>query len=924
MVSEKGCKSPFLLPCVKASLRTCVGFSFNKININKLACSNPKLINNGVTQQFGFTATFRPYGSDVVINNTDTILLSGTATMVTEITRPSGVLTSSSINVTTISPTILQVNLEGGNAFYGTYHIKSTLTDSVGSYVIEYDVKVCETEGISLPSNVGVGKIGAEVNCIKANVLVSDAGEYLFLGKSPISTTRELSITKPNNPTKVESAHVPYILNLKNEISGKYDFELTTYATYEIGCSNFITHKYVSNEQKNITCNNKLCDLTCCLQEIDEIINAGGENSALYKSKKEENQIKIDRAILSFICGEDITEIVDEIRTIFNCKCKCKEASQTIMPTPTTFGSGNNPTTLVGAGGTSVSVAGDTATISSFIYQLAKCNALDRILEITKTTVGNTITYCLEINVEELTKSVLTEIENTENFITQLANIINTYNIQNGGGSGGSNSIYVDWKGITRPICNYTNVIVDFTPTNYFYGIEANGNTALIPTPTQSALAIKNYLNSLNIGVFDAVINVDGDLLVTSVGNQNQPKNILYNNTSSGTAYKKSVFNSPCYNAENVIQHIIDNMCPCDSCAPLQFIVTEIAQGQFKVTVLGLDSGEVYGLSTNNGTTFVNTLENPKVVMGLTSNTAYDVVLKRTCRGTEVISPKQVIVTNPIPLPCSTPQAVVTILSSTSVKIGINNYVSGDTYNITYGGTTIPATQPETIITGLTAGAAYTLIVTHVCANGTSSTQPESFVTTNPACQVSGLSIVSFTQTSVTIGFTPLVAYPTYVAKIYDGVTNAYLGTSGAGGNPITVTGLQPNKSYKFEISPIGGCQAEPQIANISQTTASGVTSYAYVANRGTTIVLDGGTYKDSIALGNSYCITGNGLTQTVYTNTPATPDTGDTIYIDSLLNNKLLGYSYIRFGTATGVGSCRVYNINPLTGVLGSYYGTI
>ena len=254
-------------------------------------------------------------------------------------------------------------------------------------------------------------------------------------------------------------------------------------------------------------------------------------------------------------------------------------------------------------------------------------------------------------------------------------------------------------------------------------------------------------------------------------------------------------------------------------------------------------------------------------VLGLSPNTTYSFSLTATnANGTSQNSSTLAITTFPTP----PTNVIATTISDTIISVAFTASTGTSTitsYSITSspGNIVVYGTSSPIVVTGLLANTSYTFTMTATNSQGKSSNSTASSpVTTNSGpSPPTNLAVVSTTNTSSTISFTP----PQGTINYYLATTN--LGQSYYGsGSPITIAGLNPSTSYTVTLQSIDA---------FGTSIASNSLNFTTVA----TVI---GTVLSAPTIGSSSSITTNSATISFTAPSGAASGTVYNAYVDNTI----------------------------------------
>lgn len=282
--------------------------------------------------------------------------------------------------------------------------------------------------------------------------------------------------------------------------------------------------------------------------------------------------------------------------------------------------------------------------------------------------------------------------------------------------------------------------------------------------------------------------------------------------------------------------------------------------------------------------------------------------------------PIAVCATSPNAGPCPPPTNLTITTNSTTATLNFSPSSAATTYTITIqrqGNPNVvtlpPATANSVPLTGLVAGAAYTVSITSNCPGGISSAVAKvTFATVTPCPAATNLLFNNVTATTARLAFTPVVAAVSYTLTLTPAGGTAT--TITVAGSPLDLTGLQPGVTYavglvsncgpgrasapapgsfttltSYCIANLGGACATHDITDVSIVgtvlTATGLTCTAAVGTQAYTAYPAGGNTTATLPRGASYAVSVTTATPSIValwldSNRNLTFDTGEFVQV--------------------------------------------
>jgi hypothetical protein len=769
-------------------------------------------------------------------------------------------------------------------------------------------------------------------DCVNNVLTVQEITLLVYNSLQPQSVTKSGNLYYPvGTIAAVAFANTPFSNNVV--YTGQYNVTCTTVATYAIGNDCYVLVSYLTNNNFPVTCANKMANILCCIQKVEQTYLQNCNNAIGANAKQQLSDISlfVMNGLLKEISGQDSQFEVDYIQKYLGCNCGSGSLSQSeftpINPAVTSI-------VLNGVGGTSIpapTTTGNTQTynIASNVYQVVKGNTGDLAFTIAiNTAISNTVQYIITFNYDTMAGYILTAIADDPTLLSQLNSLVTA-----AGSILGLNGLCV----INTNEVNYS-LSQAVTGSTLLVNVVINGTTYAAPANLfgNNPTAVAAWLNSLTLGTFSATVT-SGILTILSVNNTN----VAATMTFSGPNVTQP-FQATSVTLVQVLQAIINFLCNLTALqVALGNAVTvctlDYNNNVVQTTYQGNTTQQAYNTALSNAIcnicTRISSLvaftcaklqalfsDNPNATFSYANDRLLSIV-GGACT-TLTSSQMAMAVIGAINANATVKQAFCAIVCTTpgtcpavsGVNFGSNSPTSIAFYGVTWGttpsanqivtllyrvtGTTTWITANNAInifpngningaspyqITGLIAGTTYDVSVGNNCGGTPFVTQ----VTTQSGAVLSGNFLLDNVIYNI-CGDSPVVLY--------------YSSAFGTGTTMYTNSGLTVRVTgYTLIANPITGI-----IYYLNSTT--GVVGAATGSNCTT------GT-PGSYIVGNSTSTICNGSVITLYTNGAFGP--GQTLYIDMALTEPKTGYSYV-VNTTTSI----IYNLNSSTGVVGSSTG--
>lgn len=423
---------------------------------------------------------------------------------------------------------ILNVDLSSVNyAFlFQTYAITAAIKDQNGTVFTVPTIykKICQPNDFQ-ESGYVYGQFQVMADCTNNDITAKEFTVLVYNNLTPQSVSKTGTLYYPvGTAAQINFSNTPFSNNVV--YTGQYRINCTTVATYNLNDDTYVLVNYVTSQQFDITCSNRVSDLLCCISDlyqtkIKNCDNAIGKRAA---QQLQEIEIPFFLGLGQEMNGQDAEWAYQVIKKSLNCNCGNSSLGQNEV-TPI------NPSVynivLTGQGGTgpiTASTVGNTKTftIPSNVYQVVKGNPSDTSFTITiDTSVANTVKYLITFNYASLAAAIYTATSLSPTLIAQLNSLISV-------------SSNIDLSNLNG------KCIIDLSSSNYFLSyIIPNGAVGItnivIGSTTYNALGgliasnvsgIEAWLNGLGLGTFevDYSVGLNGSYFnVLTNSNTNNP-----------------------------------------------------------------------------------------------------------------------------------------------------------------------------------------------------------------------------------------------------------------------------------------------------------------------------------------------------------------------------------------------------------------
>lgn len=529
---------------------------------------NPVVINTTNVVKFGFSATFDFLNRYLILTiDGKTEFNPGgeanVAGVTFELIDPSGVTVAAiDWNVVMIDPDnwlTTNFQLPAGDGIFGTWKIKGALKEADGQvyYATIPDKEICKPTGMF--DDVVAGTVELKADCNVPFIRVSEKTALSYKGLSPLTTVKTGVLYWPRG-TVADLAFTSTPFQDNRLYTGEYVSRLRTISTYDMGDDVYVKVSYDSVQKLDVTCQDSICDIACCLEELYAKYQANCNNAkgADAKEKLEKIAVPLMLAQAKEKCGKDAKEEIAIIRDILDCHCDC--SGKKVEGTPIQLG-GGNAVVIAGQCAATVGapiVAGSTTTypIKVKSVSVAKGDVGDLAYSITTEETECEIKYKLTWDYNVLANTILHAIDDDEDLQDYLNTLI--YNIGAGPVLSGLDGKCV----IDLTECDYlftesrlsTNKVSYIRINSTDYNAPAN----LLITDAAGILA---WLNGLGKGVFTVGSVVNGattTITIQSNSNINKVNTIAF---IQDDVEESKNFVATCTTLVEILQAIIDYLC---------------------------------------------------------------------------------------------------------------------------------------------------------------------------------------------------------------------------------------------------------------------------------------------------------------------------------------------------------------------------
>lgn len=516
-------------------------------------------------ETFIFKVTFNVYQRTVTFDATPTIYSGGGISNIQGIAF--SLVDQDGVELTTIDWVVPQLPTPATNSIFTldltsvnfaflfqNYKIIGGIKDQNGTeYYTEAVYKnVCQPVNFN-DSGYVTGLFQVQADCSNNSITVKELTLLTYNNSKPLSVSKTGTLYYPTGTiASISFSQTPFSNNVV--YTGQSRVKCETDATYDLGDGVYVSVTYLTDNAFDITCNNRMADLMCCIVNIQQTYLKNCNTSVGKHAKQQLDEISIPFLIglTKEINGQDASSEADLIKKQLNCNCGSTSLGQNEV-TPI------NPSVynivLTGVGGTTVPsgvITGSTKTfrIASNVYQVVKGDTGDLAYSITiDTSVPYTVKYKITFNYDTMAGYILTAISNNPTLLNQLNTLVNAV----------ANVSMVGLNGrcvIDMTQADYT-LIQSVNNSTFVINIVINGTVYAAPANLFGTdfIGIANWLNSLTLGTFTVQVT-SGVLLIQSLQNTNVISTMTF--TTPNTTVQFQATNKTLL---QVLQAIIDFCC---------------------------------------------------------------------------------------------------------------------------------------------------------------------------------------------------------------------------------------------------------------------------------------------------------------------------------------------------------------------------
>lgn len=483
---------------------------------------------------------------------------------------------------------------------WGNYQFIAGVKDSNGNVYTNaaQEVNICRPQGNTptAKNTYGLATCYVQVNCAEAGIFFQDTTNHTYQGLDGVIGSSVLRVIYPIDqtgtiPDPFVADHFSVVQVPITYSSDNYQFMATSIYDYEFDDNTFVRIKYQSFNPRNgspavtikVLCNIDLCPLVCEYNKFIQQLESGNcadaeqahQDLVLMNSKMALIMIGIKEPL----CGIDVPGLIDEVKAIGGFTCDCCNPATGIIPTSSSVIDGYTFQIVPVCGDITGTVTKNGNLIQfnlqdkSYVFKMCDASpALTTAFTVIPSTAGCVKTYCLNVDVTQLSEDILNTIKDN----IDLVNLFNSIVFA----QGGNFTLTVDGDCIfsAGATCNYTFVLSSipasstFAILKYIFVPGSGGGSGVDKVPLNYAFNLTNLaglqaaLNALGYGTF-AVFNSGGGVVtITSTANDNTITSMAYAITSTTlfAGLTKDCTGFVPLSANQVIQLLINYICGLD------------------------------------------------------------------------------------------------------------------------------------------------------------------------------------------------------------------------------------------------------------------------------------------------------------------------------------------------------------------------
>jgi len=442
---------------------------------------------------------------------------------------------------------------------------------------------ICRPNG-NLPASkntYGKGDVLVQVKCDQARILFQDITNTSYKGLTGTIGSSVLRVNFPMDDTGTVPA--PFVggnfstAMVPITYSGKgYQFLYTSIYQYELAEDTFVRIKYLLSNTFGVFCNIDLIPLLCEYQKLIASIETGSCNDVAEANRKlmliNPKFSLVVMGMLQPLTGIDVPALIQEIEAIGDFPCDCCNVATGITPPGSSAFDGYTFSVVPLGGDINGQVVPNGFNIQielsdvSYIFKICDTSpAQTTAFNVVPTTSvdGYTKTYCLQVDITQLSEDILNTIADN----SALVNLFNSIVLSS---EDGNFNLTVDGGCIfaSSATCDYVFTLSTI-PITTTYALLTSIKIAGIVHSINFAFNLSNlsalqvYLNGLGYGIF-VVTNPSGQtVLISSTNNGNDIQQLNYKVSSTNliAGMAKDCTGFVPVSANYVVQQIINYLC---------------------------------------------------------------------------------------------------------------------------------------------------------------------------------------------------------------------------------------------------------------------------------------------------------------------------------------------------------------------------
>ena len=203
------------------------------------------------------------------------------------------------------------------------YIIQGAIKDQDGTiYQTTPMVETVSKPPLFLSTGYSQGAFTITPNCQTNALTVTEITPLFYQNTIPTSKVVSGELYYPvGTISPVPFTFTPFVNN--SVVSGEFRIVNTTTATYLVGTDTYVLVSYYTNQPYDVTCNNAVQSVICCILQQQEIYKANCNNAIGQNAYQKLQQITVPLAIAQALesIGQDASSQIKIMQDILNCNC---------------------------------------------------------------------------------------------------------------------------------------------------------------------------------------------------------------------------------------------------------------------------------------------------------------------------------------------------------------------------------------------------------------------------------------------------------------------------------------------------------------------------------------------------------------------------------------------------------------------------